>query len=105
MCYIIVSGYPHLLRSSVVVFNNANSFTDVSNKSPLKSSDLITRLNKNTITAPQVRSMSSSDHRGLWKLERLISLGLLGLIPASVIAPNELLDNATSIAIVLHFHW
>lgn len=41
----------------------------------------------------------------LWQAERVLSLGLLGLVPAALIAPSEATDYLVSLAIVLHFHW
>ncbi|KAF5293019.1 hypothetical protein FQA39_LY13788 [Lamprigera yunnana] len=53
---------------------------------------------------PAVRHMSA-DHRTLWKVEKLVSLALVGLLPACIASPNELLDNITAIALVAHFYW
>lgn len=47
-------------------------------------------------------SSASSTH---WKIERVVSVALLGLIPACLILENNILDYALASSLVLHSHW
>ncbi|KAL1514056.1 hypothetical protein ABEB36_003381 [Hypothenemus hampei] len=47
----------------------------------------------------------SADHSKLWSIEKLFSLILLGVVPATFICPNKILDNLFAVAVVMHFHW
>lgn len=47
----------------------------------------------------------SSDHSKLWPIEKVITLGLLGLTPAALISPNFFFDDTLAILSVVHFHW
>ncbi|XP_071957711.1 succinate dehydrogenase [ubiquinone] cytochrome b small subunit A, mitochondrial-like isoform X2 [Antedon mediterranea] len=46
--------------------------------------------------------MMSSTH---WKAERVISVGLLAVIPAALAFPNPALDYTLAASLVLHAHW
>ncbi|KAJ8924299.1 hypothetical protein NQ315_007092 [Exocentrus adspersus] len=74
-------------------------------------SHLVQQLNKNPISATKskvnviaTRGMSA-DHSKLWPIEKAVSIALLGLVPASIITPNPILDNLLAVAVVAHFHW
>jgi succinate dehydrogenase (ubiquinone) membrane anchor subunit len=41
----------------------------------------------------------------LWQAERVLSVGLLGLVPAALLVPTQATDYLVSLAIVMHFHW
>lgn len=47
----------------------------------------------------------SSDHSKLWPIEKIVTIGLLGVTPAALISPNLFLDDAFAILTVVHFHW
>jgi succinate dehydrogenase (ubiquinone) membrane anchor subunit len=47
-------------------------------------------------------SSASSTH---WKVERILSAVLLGLIPAALVLENNILDYALAASLVLHSHW
>jgi len=48
----------------------------------------------------------SSNHSGLWSLERMVSAGLIGVIPIAFIAPSlPGVDYALALALVSHVHW
>ena len=47
-------------------------------------------------------SSASSTH---WKVERILSVVLLGLIPAALVLENNILDYALAASLVLHSHW
>ncbi|KAK5648530.1 hypothetical protein RI129_003422 [Pyrocoelia pectoralis] len=65
---------------------------------------ILSTVNTSSTTLLNVRSMSH-DHRGLWKIEKGISVLLLGLLPACVAFPNEIVDNLVAILTVAHLHW
>jgi len=54
--------------------------------------------------AEQQRNMSA-DHSKLWPIEKFVSILLLGVVPATFICPNKILDNLLAVAVVMHFHW
>ncbi|KAK4884551.1 hypothetical protein RN001_000822 [Aquatica leii] len=85
-----ISSLSAIAKSRISLFNNVNKLV----------------LNKNHISIlPAVRHMSGVDHRTLWKVERVLSAGLVVLLPACIAFPCEMLDNLTAIAVVSHFHW
>lgn len=48
---------------------------------------------------------SGGNHSALWTLERAVSLGLLAVIPAAFLMPNQTLDALMAVSLVLHSHW
>lgn len=40
-----------------------------------------------------------------WKYERVVTVGLVALIPTAFIYPNALVDYGLAVAIPLHGHW
>lgn len=59
---------------------------------------------KSTKPALTKRCMSS-DHSKLWPIEKVVTLGLLGLTPAAFMSPNFFFDDTLAILSVVHFHW
>lgn len=55
--------------------------------------------------AQQTKRNMSSDHSKMWTIEKLVSLLLLGVVPATFICPNPVLDNILAAIVVIHFHW
>ncbi len=53
-------------------------------------------------TAAPVVSGSGGTH---WKLERVVSVAMVGLIPAAFIYPNPVVDYGLALALPLHGHW
>jgi len=61
---------------------------------------------KTMTVAPIRREMSAGgDHVKLWTAERLLSVGLLGLIPAAFISPSPIMDYLLAVSLVMHSHW
>ncbi|XP_018573422.1 succinate dehydrogenase [ubiquinone] cytochrome b small subunit, mitochondrial [Anoplophora glabripennis] len=87
--------------SKCVMFtNNVRPFSQILtplNKSPISAS-------KSKINTVVIRSMSG-DHSKLWPIEKAVSIALLGLVPATFLTPNIVLDNLLAVAVVAHFHW
>jgi CybS, succinate dehydrogenase cytochrome B small subunit len=54
---------------------------------------------------PPRREMSGGDHVTLWTIERALSLGLLGIIPAAFIMPSPAMDYLLAVSLVMHSHW
>jgi len=57
-----------------------------------------------SVSAPRMASAASS-HTLLWTVERIVSAGLLAVIPAAFIAPSQVLDALMAISVVIHTHW
>lgn len=47
----------------------------------------------------------SGNHVTLWQAERVLSVGLLGLVPAALLVPTQATDYLLSLVLVMHFHW
>ncbi|KAL1130575.1 hypothetical protein AAG570_011821 [Ranatra chinensis] len=45
------------------------------------------------------------DHGKLWSYEKMVTLGLLGMMPLHVMFPNILFDVVMSVLMVMHSHW
>lgn len=41
----------------------------------------------------------------MWQAERALAVGLLGIVPLSLLVPSQASDYLVSLAIVMHFHW
>lgn len=69
-----------------------------------KNGGIITQKSTNFTLA---KRCMSADHSKLWPIEKLVTLGLIGVVPATFIAasPNVILDDAFAILTVLHMHW
>lgn len=53
-----------------------------------------------------VRPMTTdATHDKLWKAERYLSIGLLGILPAAAVIPHPLMDYAVATSLVVHVHW
>lgn len=50
-------------------------------------------------------SIASHAHDRLWKAERYLSLGLLGVLPAAAVIPHPIMDYAVALSVVVHVHW
>lgn len=44
-------------------------------------------------------------HDKLWKAERYLSVGLLGVLPAAALFPAPIMDHAVALSLVVHCHW
>lgn len=44
-------------------------------------------------------------HDKLWKYERYLSLGLLGVLPAAAVVSHPIMDYAVALSLVVHVHW
>lgn len=44
-------------------------------------------------------------HDKLWKAERYLSIGLLGILPAASVIPHPIMDYAVATSLVVHVHW
>lgn len=45
------------------------------------------------------------DHAKLWTAEKVLSAGLLGIIPAAFLIPSQFMDYLLAVSIVMHNHW
>lgn len=47
----------------------------------------------------------SHAHDKLWRAERYLSIGLLGILPAASVISHPLMDYAVATSLVVHIHW
>lgn len=47
----------------------------------------------------------SADHGKLWTIEKALSAGLLAIVPAAILYPNQALDHLLALSLVVHAHW
>lgn len=50
-------------------------------------------------------SSHSENHTPVWNAERLLSAGLIGVMPLSFMIKSPVMDYALALAMVLHIHW
>lgn len=58
-----------------------------------------------SVSRPLRSSELAEDHVKHWNAERLLSLGLLGIVPAAFAFPSPALDYALALSVVVHTHW
>lgn len=51
------------------------------------------------------QSAAGSNHAGIWTAERVLSLALLGIMPAALAFPSKTFDTLLAISVVMHAHW
>ncbi len=49
--------------------------------------------------------MQSGGGGSHWKFERIVTVAMVGLIPAGLIYPNPIVDYGLAIALPIHGHW
>ena len=42
---------------------------------------------------------------GHWYVERVVAVGLIGLVPLGILYPVQLVDNALAVLLPLHSYW
>lgn len=52
-----------------------------------------------------IRQSAAGNHVTLWQAERVLSLGMLGIVPLSLICPSQAADFLLGVSIVMHSHW
>ncbi|XP_050305965.1 succinate dehydrogenase [ubiquinone] cytochrome b small subunit, mitochondrial [Anthonomus grandis grandis] len=55
--------------------------------------------------AQQTKRNMSMDHGKLWTIEKIVSVLLLGIVPATFFTPHKIYDHLFAVLTVLHFHW
>ncbi|KAJ8936609.1 hypothetical protein NQ314_012224 [Rhamnusium bicolor] len=93
-------AFPKILGSSTFSVNTTKPFSQLlcqANRNLIASS-------KNKINLVATRGMSG-DHSKMWTIEKIVSLSLLGVVPATFLVPNTILDNVFAVLVVAHFHW
>jgi len=64
------------------------------------SAPIIARFTANTSTVKEEKNYAI-----IWKTERIISIGLMGLFPAAILYPSPTLDTLLAISTSLHVYW
>lgn len=62
-------------------------------------------MNGNSVISVATTSITQASAGKHWRTERVVAVGLLGLIPAGVMYPNPVMDYALAVLIPLHNHW
>lgn len=58
------------------------------------------------MSSPKLATASASGHHtALWTAERVLSAGLLGIIPIALVFPSQGLDAILAVSVVIHQHW
>jgi len=71
--------------------------------SPVLSSNV--NNNVRPISVSPVRQSASGNHVTLWQAERLLSIGMLGIVPFSLACPSQTGDYLLAVSLVMHSHW
>ncbi|CRK88341.1 CLUMA_CG002119, isoform A [Clunio marinus] len=61
--------------------------------------------NVRPISVSPTRQSATGNHVTLWQAERLLSLGMLGIVPVALVFPSQGADYLLAISIVMHSHW
>ena len=54
---------------------------------------------------PASTAVAQTGYGKHWKYEKLVTVSLLGLIPAGLLYPNAVVDYGLALTIPLHGHW
>ncbi|OTF79632.1 PDZ domain containing protein, partial [Euroglyphus maynei] len=55
--------------------------------------------------AQRFLSSDAHSHTKIWVIEKAVSAGLLAVIPAALMYPNQILDYCLALSLVMHCHW
>ena len=58
-----------------------------------------------SVSRPALASQLTEDHVKHWNAERLLTVGLLGVLPAAFVFPSPALDYAVALSVAVHSHW
>jgi len=93
------AGIPcNVFKSADIIICKPRTFTQLASK------NVGVRSQWKDCALPQKRNMSA-DHSKLWPIEKVLAAALAGIVPAMVMAPNAVLDNAFALISVVHMHW
>lgn len=85
-------------------FNNSQLKSTLA-RSVLKQPNIISRFAATSSNYHYHEKPPTHNHDGLWKAERYLSLGLLGVLPAAAVIPHPIMDYAVALSLVIHVHW
>ena len=54
---------------------------------------------------PATTTVAQAGYGKHWKYEKVVTVSLLGLIPAGLLYPNAVVDYGLALTIPLHGHW
>ncbi|CAH1162757.1 unnamed protein product [Phaedon cochleariae] len=92
------NGMSSIIKSTIIV-DSRKTFSQLLDKSKVIS-PLYRKIN-----LPIVKRSMSGDHSKLWPIEKAVSVILLGVVPATFLTPNVVLDDMFAVLTVVHFHW
>ncbi|CAH2000587.1 unnamed protein product [Acanthoscelides obtectus] len=90
-------GFPQLVKTAT----SKRQFSQLLGKSTKN----VAAYTKNKTNLELVKRSMSGDHSKLWPIEKAVSVLLLGVVPATFISPNCILDDIFAVLVVTHFHW
>lgn len=61
--------------------------------------------NIRSVFVSPIRQSAAGNHVALWQAERLLSIGMLAIVPISLIAPSQAADYLVAVSLVMHSHW
>jgi len=91
------SRLPALVNASRISCITATQSSLLCNRQPIN--------NIRPISISPIRQSAAGNHVALWQAERLLSLGLLGIVPISLAFPSQTADYLLAVSIVMHAHW
>ncbi|CAG2180385.1 unnamed protein product [Oppiella nova] len=101
------SSSPKLLATNACIHTTNTNNGSLDGRQPLLQRQLLQQLSTRLLSssASGAAAQGSHNHSKLWSLERYVSLGLLGVIPAALAVPNPALDYLLALSLVIHVHW
>ncbi|CAH0550752.1 unnamed protein product [Brassicogethes aeneus] len=80
---------------------NTRVFSQLLNNANTTKGSLVSVVSKNVIA----KRVMSGDHSKLWPIEKGVAIALLGVVPATFLMPNVILDDVFAVMVVMHAHW
>jgi succinate dehydrogenase (ubiquinone) membrane anchor subunit len=94
-----ISSVASLQSGNLPFLNNHRGVTLNQNQS-LLSNELVRK-----ISVSPVRMSGGLSHVTIWQWERILGIGMLGIIPAAIAYPSQIGDVAMAVTMVVHAHW
>ncbi|XP_057668364.1 succinate dehydrogenase [ubiquinone] cytochrome b small subunit, mitochondrial-like [Diorhabda carinulata] len=100
------SVFQNILQGTASQSKTRKWFTQLSkSRNSTNHSKLLQRLPLTILPNIGPKRLMSSNHAKLWPLEKIVNLLLLGVIPATFIAPNIVLNDLFAGLTCLHMNW
>lgn len=90
-----------LIRGSELSFNSRKTYSGLVTTTWRNAGLNINNINRGR----DIERCMSSDHSKVWTLEKLVTLGMIGVGPVTFIEPSLIFDDILSVLLVVHMHW